>query len=485
MTLSAALQNSYSGLRATATRAEVSANNIANAETDGFARRDLVLSSSVRNGRGAGVAVVGVQIASAPVLTEDRWRAEAQYGHAEVTTDVADSVARIIGGPDDPGSLFDRYAEFENSLRLLAGDPAASHLQVDVVNKAEDITDQFNEMNDRVNTLRANYDRQIATAVTEINTVLSEIAALNAEIRRDQALGSDTNETASQRNMLIDEIAEYVPLRTIEREDGQITLMTTSGYALVQESAVEFEFTASGTVLSNMDYIAGEANGLSGLTLQGTDVTPPNATTQIFTDGKLMALFEARDVVTVDLQDKIDAMARDLVERFNNTLSPGLEPNLAAGENGLFDFSAGAITDSGLAGVMRVNPLVAADPALVRDGVGGAAGDAGDNTHVTAMIDAFTATQTPPAGAGVNGVHSASNLVAEVTSEVAESAQAASYDVALRKARYDTLKAAETAAIGVDVDFELQELTLIQSAYAANAKVIQAVDEMFDVLLGL
>ena len=38
---------------------------------------------------------------------------------------------------------------------------------------------------------------------------------------------------------------------------------------------------------------------------------------------------------------------------------------------------------------------------------------------------------------------------------------------------------------GVDTDREMQDLLQIEKAYAANAKVIQTVDEMLDLLLGI
>ena len=38
---------------------------------------------------------------------------------------------------------------------------------------------------------------------------------------------------------------------------------------------------------------------------------------------------------------------------------------------------------------------------------------------------------------------------------------------------------------GVDSDFELQRLMLIEQAYAANARMIQTVDEMMQQLLRL
>ena len=55
--------------------------------------------------------------------------------------------------------------------------------------------------------------------------------------------------------------------------------------------------------------------------------------------------------------------------------------------------------------------------------------------------------------------------------------------LAARAARFDSLLKSETLAIGVDIDFELQNLTLLERAYAANARVVTVIDELFDLLL--
>ena len=84
---------------------------------------------------------------------------------------------------------------------------------------------------------------------------------------------------------------------------------------------------------------------------------------------------------------------------------------------------------------------------------------------------------------GLVGDYSAFDLVAGVTSAVATQALSADQTATLRATRQATLETAETAALGVDLDYELQELNLIQTAYAANARVMQAVDEMMRRLL--
>jgi flagellar hook-associated protein 1 FlgK len=49
-------------------------------------------------------------------------------------------------------------------------------------------------------------------------------------------------------------------------------------------------------------------------------------------------------------------------------------------------------------------------------------------------------------------------------------------------AKWEAIRTLELEG-GVDTDQELQKLLVIENAYAANARVIQTVDEMLDLLL--
>ena len=50
-------------------------------------------------------------------------------------------------------------------------------------------------------------------------------------------------------------------------------------------------------------------------------------------------------------------------------------------------------------------------------------------------------------------------------------------------ARAGALADAELSMSGVDTDAEMQSLLLIEESYAANARVIQTISEMLDILM--
>ena len=71
-----------------------------------------------------------------------------------------------------------------------------------------------------------------------------------------------------------------------------------------------------------------------------------------------------------------------------------------------------------------------------------------------------------------------------MTARIATDRLDAETEASFTSARYGALQYLELGA-GVDTDRELQDLLLIERAYAANAKVVQTVDDMMKILLGM
>jgi len=84
MTLSRALSNAYSGLSNSAFRADVTANNIANASTPGYVRRTVISSERVTGGVGNGVRTVGVDRHQDIGVSRLRRDADASAGRADI-----------------------------------------------------------------------------------------------------------------------------------------------------------------------------------------------------------------------------------------------------------------------------------------------------------------------------------------------------------------------------------------------------------------
>lgn len=484
MSITTALSNANSGLGAASRRASIVSSNIANALTPGYARRDVSVSETITGGQGAGVSIDGVTRAANPVLTNDRRVAESMMMRDQTVASAYATFNEALGEPGDPFSLFTQYQNLESALRSLSQTPESRPLQAQALDAAKALVETFHQLSGKTQASRQTADAQIAQQVGVVNSALGQIVDLNKEISTAGASGRDVAALEDQRQKLIDEVSSIVPVKEIARGNGKVDLITTEGVFLIAGSAREIRFQPASAIAPDSAYPGG---GLSGLTVEGVDITPGSGS-QGLQQGQLAGLFEVRDQIAPAFQAQLDALARDLIERLE-----GVDPTLAPGQPGLFTDAGSALDPAmevGLAGRIALN--AAADPDQggamwrLRDGLGAASeGPLGNADVVNILLDSLTQLKTLPAGAGISGQMSAADAAAQVSTAVGSARISAETRLASNSARTQSLTDAEHAATAVDTDLELQKLLQIEQAFAANARVIQTADDMLRTLMEL
>lgn len=486
MSISSALSNAASGLSAQSRLAETISNNVANALTPGYARRTTELSSVSLGGYGQGVAIAGTTRAENATLTAERRAMDAALGASGIRSDAYDRILTAIGDTTNATSIAALATGFETALMAATSSPQSTTALGSAVSAAKDFASAVNRVSDETGQLRTEADAEIGRQVGRLNTALSQIDTLNDKIVTFAATGRDTASLEEQRAQLIDGISSLVPVKVAKRDGGAVALFTQNGGALLDGRVYPLAFTpAAGVVTAGMTPGA----GLSGLAQDVGAITGPVAVTAgsgagLFDGGSLGALFELRDTGAPQVQREMDAYAADIIHRFR-TLMPAsaLDP---AG-NGLF-VDAGAGNQTGLAGRLAVTAAV--DPALdgavwrLRDGLSATAqGSVGNGATLQALSDAFTALRAPTGFASTSASGGATALASEITAFFASRGARSDEDRAFLSARQATLAEQESNATGVDTNSELQSLTLVEQAYAANAKVLSVIDELMQLLL--
>ncbi|MEO0912131.1 MAG: flagellar hook-associated protein FlgK [Pseudomonadota bacterium] len=486
MSISSALNNALTGLNAASRGAEVASNNIANAQTPGYTRRSLDLSAAVVAGVGRGVTVNGVTLTQNAVTVANRRLADAEFGFDSTMSTALTRLTDAMGTPGEETALASRAAAFVSALTSSANDPASSAGQAALAGAAKDYATTINGIAREIRETRQDADAEIAAQVTVLNTSLETIEDLNTDIKKLTVSGGDPSALIDQRKTEIDRIADIVPLRIVARQDGAVALFSQGGAILLDGSAQPLDFTPAGLISPDMTLAAGS---LSGLTLSGRPVTIGDGTGSGRLDGgSLAALFEIRDVVTPEANSKLDALAQDLIQRFED---PAVDPTLAAGDPGLFTDNGSAydaLNQTGLASRIALNTAI--DPAeggdvwRLRDGINAAAqGNIASSTILGNLLDAATDVIAAPAVTGVAAPQTVASLAGELTTQMTaaqfQSDNAQAYSSALRT----SLRETESGESGVDTDRELQSLLLIEQAYSANARVISVVDSLIRRLL--
>lgn len=483
MSIANALNNALSGLSAASRGTEIVSSNLANAMTPGYARRELELSPRILAGNGGGVTVSGVaRIMSDAVLSEHRLSSAALAG-STVTHEFRKSLETAIGLPQDGNSLSALIAEAETALISAASRPDSDVRLANVIDTLDRLLRKTAAISTTIQESRTQADRKIAAQLDLLNTSLGEVSRLNRHIIVERANGRDPSSLVDARQTVIDRISSIVPLRELPRDGGRVALFTAGGAVLIDgKDPVRFGFQPTGQLTPHIDKNSAH---LGRLTI---DYAPASALqVSMFAGGSLSALFDLRDELGIAAQESVDAFARDLYARISD---PAVDTSIVAGGAGLITDGGTAFdpaTETGLA--LRLKIAAQADPGQggelwrLRDGVNAAArGDAGNSTILNAMSRALSnvtpfASPFAPSRSG-----NLSMLAAEMLSSASSARLSA--ETRLQHDR-SVITALESSLLadGVDSDREMEMLLQLERSYAANAKVVQAIDEMLGNLL--
>ena len=489
MSLSSALASANSGLVQSSIRANVAASNVANASTPGYAAREAVSSENVVGGVGNGVSVIDVSRSEDTALTRLRRDASSSSARSEIMAEAYNTLNTHMGEPGSGYGLFASFEDFQGNLELLATTPESEAMQNAVVAAAKDVASQFNTLADGASDLRSAADDNIATAVDTVNAALYRLRDINTEISGLSGSPGGTAAIEDERQGLLDTISEIIPIKDIERSGDQIDVITESGVFLLAGTVSELSFSPTAFIDDTMRL--GEAGSpLSGLTVGEANLTPGSDGIHAVTTGALSGYFAVRDEVATEFIDSLDAVAADIVTRLSDD---SLDATKLAGDPGIFTDNGNALDPTntiGLASRLAVNsaldPSQGGKVSRIRDGVGAVTnGPTGESSYINAVISALETGVAAPADTQLSGEYGTLDLVANVSSVMGEKSFRFDTINASATTRLNTLSDAEIEQIGVDTDFEVQNLLVIEQAYAANARVIQTVSDMIDRLLQL
>ncbi len=153
------------------------------------------------------------------------------------------------------------------------------------------------------------------------------------------------------------------------------------------------------------------------------------------------------------------------------------------------------VRDTGITGTIAVNSAIVADPSRLSRGelsasgsltVGNVGVTAGDKSIVQKIANkfnsdvSFTATGGLPASASTF-----SEFATEILALNATQARSSTNLMESRQVLFDTLKARVGAISGVNLDEEMAQLIILENAYAAAARLVSVVEELYALLLEL
>ncbi|RVD59946.1 flagellar hook-associated protein FlgK [Mesorhizobium sp. M2D.F.Ca.ET.185.01.1.1] len=479
MSLSSALSIAQSALLATSKQTSVVSRNVADASNPDYTRRIAVVTSTA-----PGARMVEIQRTANELLFRQNLSALSTSSGQSTLYDGMDQLDLSVNGVDNASSPSTAIANLQKALQLYATTPSNQNLGTSVVDAAKQVVNSLNSGTKAIQDFRTQADSQIATAVDDLNSLLSQFQDANKAVISGTRSGTDVSDALDQRDALLKKISEYVPISTFTRGDNDMVITTKDGTTLFETVPRSVTFTPS----------SGYSAGTPGNTIYIDNVPVSAGTTDNTTaDGKLAGLLKLRDGVASTMQSQLDEIARGLVTAFAET-APS-QPNAT----GLFTWSgapaipaAGTLVN-GLAGSISINaafdPSAGGNPALLRDG--GANGAAyvvntGGASYADLLISYGNKLDQPMAfdsSAGITVSSGVSDYAANANGWFEGVRQQASTNADNKQALAARTAEALSNDTGVNVDQEMSLLLDLEHTYQASAHMMKTVGDMLDSLL--
>lgn len=452
MSLIDSLASATSALQANQVGLDIVGQNLANANTPGYARRTLDLTEiGPANAQSAGRGVRVSQIrAVRDMFVEARIRSEQQGAASDsAVLQRLNDVQSLIGLPGQ--GLDAQFTAFFDAFNSLADDVTSTPARDAVVRQGVQVTKAFNGLASSFVQARTDADLSISDKVGEVNQLARAIANLNGQI----TTGAVDSETLRDQQMVaLGRLSELVGVQVQTRADGALDVTVGSGRALVV-GATPYQ-------------IAKGIDGAGGVKLS---IGAQDITAEV-PSGEIGGLIHFRDVTVTGYQATIDQLAYDFGRKINQQHVSGYDLRGNAGTN-FFDPQAGP---AGAASTLSVSAAIQADNLLV---VGSKTGAAGDNQVARAIAALRDGNVTG------GGTTSPNEAWAQFTYRVGSDAAQLESSNATHDAILQQLNHLRASASGVSIDEEAAQLMKYQRAYEASARFFSTIVSTLDSLMAI
>jgi flagellar hook-associated protein 1 FlgK len=286
----------------------VSGHNISNVNNEDFSRQDVPHTTTTPTKFGNFYFGTGVQVETvrrtSDQLLENRLMEQRSNLTAFEATESYMQVMESIFTESTDTSLSSLTAEFWSGWHDVADDPLSPASRIAIREKGLRVVDRFQELDENLYQLSIDLDREIDAGISQINQLTTQIAEMN-ELIVGTGGSSSANDLRDKRNGLVNDLAEFMDIRTNENTDGALTVSTSSGHILVY-----------GVEQSDLKSVEGEVvwEGSANQKIPISD---------LIQGGKMGGWLEMRDAILPKFRADLDTLAKDFVWSVNYAHSSG------------------------------------------------------------------------------------------------------------------------------------------------------------------
>ncbi|MDT8999315.1 flagellar hook-associated protein FlgK [Paucibacter sp. APW11] len=210
--------------------------NIANANTPGYSRQSVQLTTPDGQYTGAGYMGKGVTVQSITRAHNDFLTREAYATKAIAFMDsTAQAQMNQLEKVFPPGNdgLGHATGQFLNAMVDVASRPSDPSARQVVLSRAQDLAARFAHAGSQLVDLQAGVVSDLKANVSVVNQLAKQIASANDQIARANGNQHTPNDLLDKRDQLISELSQYVQVSTLEAKDGTMGVFIGGGQRLV------------------------------------------------------------------------------------------------------------------------------------------------------------------------------------------------------------------------------------------------------------
>ena len=302
-----ALSIGLSALNADQQLINITGQNIANANTQGYHLQvPNLVAITTGNNVGAGVMINDVTRSWDPLIesaiysnTSDQQNTTTQLNNmSQVQSNLAPS----------SGSISDQLTSFFSDIDQLASNPSDMAQRTVVVQDASSLANTLNAGTTSLQTLTQNLDTQANSIVTNINTYSQQIATLNGQIQQATSLGQSPNDLLDQRDEAVSQLSQLINLQVIPIQSNEVNVIAAGAPVVVGTQQLNLGYTVNGTNQGNF-FRADEGISLN------------------VTGGQAAGLLQVRNQELPSISNQLDTLSQSLITNIDEIQATGLGLN--------------------------------------------------------------------------------------------------------------------------------------------------------------
>ena len=226
-------------LNANLSALQVIGHNIANANTAGYSRQNVEMTSAGYQTLGGNFYGKGVLIDTVTRSHDAYLTREAQIASSVSAAD-SERLARLQQlenlFPTGEQGLGAALNDMLNAWADVASSPTNLAARTVVLGRGEEFAARLRETAGQLDLLANSARQQIGDTVTSINRLAQDIGKVNQKIIESQGSVGEPNDLLDQRDALIGELSQLIQVSTVAADDGSMSVFVSGGQPLVMST---------------------------------------------------------------------------------------------------------------------------------------------------------------------------------------------------------------------------------------------------------